>query len=217
MSWTGRGAFIAWHDVEEGQEAEYLHWHSHEHMQERRAIPGFLQGRRYAVIGPGPQFLVIYEVEDLATLSSAAYRERLDNPSDWTRRTMPSLRNMNRSLCKVIMSAGSGAGCYMQTVRFSPGHGQSDSLAKDLCQALTAWVCEPFLTGAHLLIADPVLSSTPTREQRLRGGRDHVADWVLLVEGFQQEAVAASRSEWLVRAGAESDVTTNLYALQHLL
>lgn len=217
MSWTGQGAFIAWHDVEEGQEAEYLHWHSHEHMQERRAIPGFLQGRRYSVIGPGPQFLVIYEVEDLATLSSAAYRERLDNPSDWTRRTMPSLRNMNRSLCKVIMSAGSGAGCYMQTVRFSPGHGQSDSLAKDLGQALTAWVCEPFLTGAHLLIADPVLSSTPTREQRLRGGRDHVANWVLLVEGFQQEAVAASRSEWLVRTGAESDVTTNLYALQHLL
>lgn len=217
MSWTGQGAFIAWHDVEEEQEAEYLHWHSHEHMQERRAIPGFLQGRRYSVIGPGPQFLVIYEVEELATLSSAAYRERLDNPSDWTRRTMPSLRNMNRSLCKVIMSAGSGAGCYMQTVRFSPGHGRSDSLVKDLCQALTAWVCEPFLTGAHLLIADPVLSSTPTREQRLRGGRDHVANWVLLVEGFQQEAVAASRSEWMVRAGAESDVTTNLYALQHLL
>jgi len=217
MSWTGQGAFIAWHDVEEGQEAEYLHWHSHEHMQERRAIPGFLQGRRYSVIGPGSQFLVIYEVEDLATLSSAAYRERLDNPSDWTRRTMPSLRNMNRNLCKVIMSAGSGAGCYMQTVRFSPGQGRSDGLVKDLCQALTAWVCEPFLTGAHLLIAEPVLSSTPTHEQSLRGGRDHVADWILLVEGFQQEAVAASRSEWLLRAGAEPHVTTNLYALQHLL
>jgi hypothetical protein len=217
MSWTGQGAFIAWHDVEEGQEAEYLHWHSHEHMQERCAIPGFLQGRRYSVIGPGPQFLVIYEVEDLTTLSSAAYRERLDNPSDWTRRTMPSLRNMNRSLCKVVMSAGSGAGCYMQTVRFSPEQGRGDGLVEGLRQAVMAWVCEPCLTGAHLLIADPVLSGTPTREQHLRGGQDHVADWVLLVEGFQQDAVAASRSEWLLQAGAEPDVTTNLYALQHLL
>jgi len=217
MSWTGQGAFIAWHDVEEGQAAEYLHWHSHEHMQERRAIPGFLQGRRYSVIGPGPQFLVIYEVEDLATLSSAAYQERLDNPSDWTRRIMPSLRDMNRSLCKVIMSAGSGAGCYMQTVRFSPGEGQGEGLVEGLRQTVMAWICEPFLTGAHLLIADPVLSGTPTREQRLRGGQDHVADWVLLVEGFRQEAVAVSRSEWLLQAGAEPDVTTNLYALQHLL
>jgi hypothetical protein len=217
MSWTGRGAFIAWHDVEEGQEAEYLHWHSHEHMQERCAIPGFLQGRRYSVIGPGPRFLVIYEVEDLATLSSAAYCERLDNPSDWTRKTMPSLRNMNRSLCKVILSAGSGAGCYMQTVRFSPKLGRGDQVVERLRQAVPAWVCEPFLTGAHLLIADPVLSGTPTREQHLRGGSDHVADWVLLVEGFQQEAVAASRSEWLLSAGAEPDMTTDLYALQHLL
>jgi len=217
MSWTGRGAFIAWHDVEGELEAEYLHWHSHEHMQERLSIPGFLQGRRYSVVGTGPQFLVIYEVKDLAILSSPAYRECLDNPSEWTRRTMPSVRNMNRSLCEVIMSAGSGTGCYMQTVQFSPRKGRGDDLVEDLRQALPAWVCRPFLTGAHLLIADPALSSTPTREQRLRGGQDHVADWVLLVEGFQQEAVAANRSEWLMQAGAEPDPVTNLYALQHLL
>jgi hypothetical protein len=105
----------------------------------------------------------------------------------------------------------------MQTVRFSPGLGRGDELVEDLGQALRTWICEPFLTGAHLLIADPVLSGTPTREQRLRGGRDDVADWILLVEGFQQEAVAASRSEWLLQAGAEPDVTTSLYALQHLL
>jgi len=105
----------------------------------------------------------------------------------------------------------------MQTVRFSPEQGRGDGLAEDLRQALAAWVCEPFLAGSHLLIADPVLSGTPTREQRLRGSRDHVADWVLLVEGFQQEAVAASRSEWLLRAGAESNMTTDLYALQHVL
>ncbi len=52
MSWTGQGAFIAWHDVEEGQETEYLHWHLHEHMQERCAILGFLQGRRFTVRSP---------------------------------------------------------------------------------------------------------------------------------------------------------------------
>jgi hypothetical protein len=132
MSWTGQGAFIAWHDVEEGHETEYLFWYSHEHMQERCAILGSLHGWRYSVIGTGLELLVIYEVEGLTTFSSPAYQERLDNPSEWTRRTMPSLGNMNRGLCRLILSAGSGAGCYMQTVCFSPVKGRYDELVERL-------------------------------------------------------------------------------------
>jgi Fe2+ transport system protein FeoA len=47
MGWSGTGAFAAWHDVEEGREAEYLHWHSHEHMQERLTVSGFTRGCRF--------------------------------------------------------------------------------------------------------------------------------------------------------------------------
>jgi hypothetical protein len=63
MGWAGSGALIAWHDVEEGREAECLDWRSHEHMQERLAIPGFFQGHRYSVVGSGPQFLILYAVK----------------------------------------------------------------------------------------------------------------------------------------------------------
>ena len=87
MGWAGSGALIAWHDVEEGREAEYLDWHSHEHMQERLAIPGFLQGRRYSVVGSGPQFLIVYAVTDTDAFTSPPYLERLNHPSDRTRQS----------------------------------------------------------------------------------------------------------------------------------
>src|SRR5215217_9570243 len=157
MSLRGQAAFIAWHDVEEGREPEYLHWHSHEHMQERLAIPGFLQGRRYSVVGSGPKFLVVYEVMELEVLSSPAYRERLNCPSNWTRKVMPCLRNMNRNLCEVIESSGYGAARFMQTTRFSPKPGVGHELAEGIQPVLTALADERFLTGAHLLLADPAL------------------------------------------------------------
>jgi hypothetical protein len=217
MSWQGRGAFIAWHDVEEGREAEYLHWHSHEHMQERLAIPGFLRGRRYSVLGSGPQFLVIYEVTDIDVLSSPAYRERLEQPSAWTRKVMPAVRNMNRSLCRVVASSGSGVGRYLQTTRFSPEPGREQEVIDALPLALSTLADEPFLTGAHVLAADQALSRTPTQERSLRGGQDDVADWVLLVEGFLHDVVATDRAGGLMAAGANPEVISNLYEVQHLL
>ena len=98
MGWAGSGALIAWHDVEKGQKAEYLDWHSHEHMKERLAIPGFLQGRRYSVVGSGPQFLVLYTVTGPDVFTSQTYLEHLNPTTDWTRQVLPALRNMNRSL-----------------------------------------------------------------------------------------------------------------------
>jgi hypothetical protein len=103
-----------------GTRAEYRHWHSHEHIQERVAIPGFLHGRRYVAVGSGPRFLVVYGVVDIGVFRSSGYLERLNNPSAWTQQVMPTLRNMNRSLCRVEVSSGSGIGRFIQTKSFSP-------------------------------------------------------------------------------------------------
>ncbi len=216
MAWSGRGALVAWHDVEAGREAEYRHWHSHEHMQERLAIPGFLHGFRYAAVGSGPQYLIIYEVADMDVFTSPAYLERLNNPSEWTRRMMPSLRGMNRSLCRVVGSFGSGAGRYMQTTRFSPSLREQTHLEEALSPELRALADEPFLTGAHLLVADPVASTTPTHERQLRGGQDQVADCILLVEGFDREVVSTDRSECLGRVEARGSTVSVLYDIEHL-
>ncbi len=215
MGWRSLGAFVAWHDVEIGREAEYLHWHSHEHMQERLVVPGFMQGRRYSVLGPGPSFLVVYEVIDLSVFTSAAYLERLNNPSDWTRQVMPTLRNMNRSLCRVVASNGSGIGRLMQTVRFFPNPNRESHLRMALKKEVASLAATRGLCAAHLVIADRDRSITPTSETGLRGGRDAVADWVLLIEGYDEEAVTQDRSPLLRQEGVDEEITSNLYALDH--
>jgi len=217
MSWRGCGAFVAWHDVEAGRESEYLHWHSHEHMQERVAVPGFLQGRRYSVMGSGPGFLVVYEVLDTRVFASPAYLERLNNPSVWTREVMPSLRNMNRSLCRVEASSGSGIGRFMQTIRFSPQAGRGASLRDAMAAEVRSLAVERGLCAAHLLVAERDSSRTPTREASLRVTPDAVADWILLVEGYNEAMVARDRSDILQQNGAESEMIADLYAIEHIV
>ena len=217
MGWAGSGALIAWHDVEEGYEAEYLDWHSHEHMLERLAIPGFLQGRRYSVVGSGPHFLIVYAVTDTDAFTSPPYLERLNHPSDRTRQMMPSLRNMNRSLCRVEASRGSGMGRFLQTIRFSPEPGRETYLHGTLTSEVQSLAGQKGLCAAHLLIADRERSGTPTREKSLRATQDTVADWVLLVEGYDETAVAQNRSSLLRQSGAGLEIVADLYTMDHIV
>jgi hypothetical protein len=216
MGWVGSGALIAWHDVEEGREAEYLDWHSHEHMKEWLAIPGFLQGRRYSVSGSGPQFLLFYTVINPDVFTSQTYLEHLNHPSDWTQQVMPALRNMNRSLCHVEASSGSGAGRCLQTVRFSPEPGREPHLRGVVTSEAQSLSHQRGLCAAHLLIADQDKSRTPTREKALRAQPDAVADWVLLVEGYDETVVGEDRSGLLRQSGAGPDVASHLYAIEHI-
>jgi hypothetical protein len=216
VGWAGSGALIAWHDIEQGREAEYLDWHSHEHMKERLAIPGFLQGRRYSVVGSRPQFLVLYTVRDTDVFTSQTCLEDLIHPTDWAQQVMPALRNMNRSLCRVAASSGSGAGRSLQTIRFSPEPGREAHLRGVLTSEAQSLAHQQGLCAAHLLIADRDRSRTQARETALRGGQDAVADWVLLVEGYDEAAVAEDRSGLLRQSGADPSITRDLYRIDHI-
>ena len=81
-----RGAMLLLFDVAADAVDEHDDWHTHEHMPERLAIPGFLRGSRWTRTTPGPRYCVLYEVADLAVLDSPAYRARLDDPTPGRRR-----------------------------------------------------------------------------------------------------------------------------------
>jgi hypothetical protein len=172
----GNAAVAMWWDVAPEMRAEWEDWHSGEHMPERLAIPGFLRGTRWVALSGAPSYFVLYEVAQLATLTGAAYLDRLNNPTPWSRKMMPHHRNMVRSLCVLREGWGGGVPQALATIRFSPA---SDS---------TRLPRGPGLTGAHLLQSQP-MPGTPTAEQKIRGG-DASADWVLLVGGYDRQAVA---------------------------
>lgn len=62
-------------------------WYDTEHLPERRDLPGFLSAQRFEVVGQGPLYAALYDLEDLSVLESAGYRAVSgENFSPWTRR-----------------------------------------------------------------------------------------------------------------------------------
>jgi len=75
----------------------------------------------------------------------------------------------------------------------------------------------PGLTGAHLLMTDTPKTIAPTVEQQIRGG-DSVADWVVLLAGYDPDVVQSVAADQLspgalARAGARGNSVTGHYRL----
>jgi hypothetical protein len=190
----GHAALAMWWDIPAPMQAEFEDWHSHEHMPERLGIPGFLRGTRWIGLSGQPSYFVLYETAGLETLTGGAYLERLNDPTPWSRKMMPYHLNMVRSLCRVRTSFGRGLAHALATIRFSPSPGSADALADRLAaRALPGLPERRGLTAAHLLESQP-MAGPQTTEQKIRG-KDAMADWVLLICGYDAEAITAAAHE----------------------
>lgn len=218
MSLLGPAAIAMWWDMAPAHRTEFEDWHTHEHFPERLGIPGFLRGSRWADAAGGDGFFVMYELDAYETLSSAHYLQRLNNPTPWSTRLMPHHSHMVRSLCRVLDSFGGGAARAMLTLRLSPAPGRDDELRHYLRGVLAALPQRPGLTGGHLLRTDtPAIA--PTQEQKIRGGADAAADWVVLAGGYDTLALrgllqAGLDAAALLAAGAAAAPQAGVYELR---
>jgi hypothetical protein len=222
MPLLGKGVAAIWHNVDAAVEADYNHWHCHEHMAERLSIPGFLRGRRYVAIEAERKFFHFYETADRATLTSPAYLGRLNAPTPWTRRIGPSIRDNNRTLAEVAASLGVGGGAAILTLRLGAEVGAADRLSAYLGGELApALVQGPGVVGAHLLRGDRTASQVQSAEKAMRAKADEVADWVYLVEAIEPEFLTALRREALsdaaLAARGSTAVVAGLYRLHYTL
>lgn len=203
MSMLGDGAVAIWHDIApEGRDAFYA-WHGQEHMPERVAIPGFLRGRRFIAIEADREFFNLYETRDADVVGSAAYKERLENPTPWTLATVRHFRAVARSLCRVAATQGQADGGVIATLRWSPeaegAHGAEDE-ARALLPSLLAI---PGVAAGHLLVADMEASGFVNAEQRARGAANEVPSPIVVLEGWADEApFIASVTAMVARATA---------------
>lgn len=205
MPLLGQAALAMWWDIAHAIRTEFEDWHSHEHFPERLAIPGFLRGSRWASATGTERFFVMYELEAYETLTSPGYVERLNNPTPWSTKLFPHHRNMVRSQCRVLETYGSGIGGFLLTVRFSPSAAQAEGTQTALRSVLQLLPGRPGTTGGHLLRTEtPPLAQTA--EQKIRGGGDAVADWIVLVSGYDaaalQELTTAELSPTSLAVGA---------------
>lgn len=218
----GRAAVAMWWDITPEMKSEFEDWHSHEHMPERLGIPGFRRGTRWIALSGEPSYFVLYEASRLATITGGTYLERLNNPTPWSRKMMPHHRNMVRSLCRVQATFGGGLAHALATIRFSHSPGSGGEIAKWLAaDAMPALPEGKGLTGAHLLESQPMAGTPQTTEQKIRGG-DAPADWVVLIGGYDVDAVKAVvenelAPEALVAHGALPDPAVAIYRVAYSL
>jgi hypothetical protein len=221
MPMLGEAAVAMWWNMVPSQRAEFEDWHSHEHFPERMGIPGFLRGSRWAKVDGGEGFFVIYELDCYETLTSEGYVERLNNPTPWSTKMMPHHRDMVRSQCKRVHSSGGGIGQYALTLRFSPAKNREAEEAVYLAAVAQSFVKSPGGVAFHVLRTEtPKVSAT--KEQQIRGGKDAVADWIVIAVGYDLETLQnLQREEFSVRMmelrgiaiGALSDIYRLAYAL----
>jgi hypothetical protein len=186
----GAAAVAMWCDVAFDVKEDFDDWHAHEHQPERLSIPGFLRGSRWVSIDGRNSYVMLYETQSEATITAGPYLERLNNPTPWSRKMMAHHKNMVRSLCRVQASHGAGLGQFLLTARFSPEPAQADELERDLADLLPSLPARKGIVAAHLLRRIATPKAELTAEQKLRGG-DGSADWIVFVNGYDADALAA--------------------------
>jgi hypothetical protein len=189
MSLMGRGVVAIWNDITDEGRADFYEWHNREHVPERLGVDGFLRGRRYIAIEGAPEFFTLYEVRDESVLGSEAYLARLNAPTEWTSRSVQHFRNVARSLCRTEVSAGTGSGGYLGTLRFDCSPERDAALLERLTRGiLPDLVASPAVVAMHVCRADLAVSATKTAEQAGRPA-NLVPRWVVMIEGSEAEAV----------------------------
>jgi hypothetical protein len=211
MPLAGKGMLLTSMDVDAADEAEFNRWYDREHLEERVAIDDFLEARRYVARQASPKYLCLYSTATFDVLDSSAYRARLANPTEWSRKTMARFKNMIRAVARVTISRGTGRGSALGIIRLRPQAGGEDKLRAALDGRLDPASLDG-IVSMHLLESDPGLSG-PTAEIPSAAGPG-AGDWFVLIDGTDANAVAASVATRFGDLGAPgTQVSTGSYNL----
>ena len=186
------GLLAIWNDIVPDARADFVAWHSREHVPERVGVPGFVRGRRLFGADAAPQYLTLYDVENLAVLTSAAYLARLNNPTPWTTRAVRHFRRTERAACRVPVRLGGGSGGYAVAGRvWLDDTAAAQSAEAALVRAAAALVACAGVCAVTVGCSDHTASSLATSERRMRAEEGVPADLIVLVEAFDRSIDAA--------------------------
>jgi hypothetical protein len=199
MAFLGEGALVIWNDITAEAETEFLAWHVLQHIPERVGIPGFIRGQRYVALDGAPKYFNFYETRDVGVLTSSAYRDRLNNPTEWTRAIVGHFRNTSRTITRRVASAGHGDGAFIETIKLKAGN-NTPTFRRTFAEELLPALCESRgIVGAHLLEGVGEASRLASAEKAIRNEPDQIADWVVMIEAIEAEHLH------VVRRGAASE------------
>ena len=195
-----QGVLAIWHDIRGGHESDFESWYKNEHFPERLAVPGFRLGRRYEAVSGAPRYFCCYLTDTPATLASAGYIERLNNPTPLTRSIMlDAFLNMNRTVCRRVRRFGALWGAFNVTARFDAPIDQEPVLSMLGALGGTDGVARCELWSA----ADS--GDAAATEEQLRGGDRKIAACAT-VETLRQSDAERVHEQLAREVGAAAEI-----------
>jgi hypothetical protein len=187
MPLAGKGMLLTSMDVDPSDEAEFNRWYDREHLEERVAIEGFVEARRYVAHAASPKYLSLYSTLTFDVLDSAAYRAALGNQTAWSKQNIARFRNMIRAVARITISRGTGRGAALGLVRLRPNASAHEALRAELNDRLDPAASDGIIS-MHLMESDAKLSKPLTGNPDLASLG--AGDWFVLIDGTDVEAVA---------------------------
>ena len=189
MPIAGKGMLLTSMDVDASDETEFNRWYDREHLEERVAIDGFLEARRYVAHEACPKYLSLYSTQTFDVLDSPAYRAALANQTDWSKTNIGRFKNMIRAVARITIGRGQGRGAVLGIVRLRPAAGNEDSLRTALRERLDPKGLDGIIS-MHLIESDPVLSKPLT--DQASASDPGAGDWFVLIDATNVNAASTA-------------------------
>jgi hypothetical protein len=205
MPMAGKGMLLTSMDIDAAHEAEFNRWYDREHLEERVAIDGFLEARRYVAHVGKPKYLSLYSTKTFEVLDSPAYRTALANQTAWSKANIARFKNMIRAVARITISHGVGRAPALGIIRLRPGGG------KDKLRAALDPLLDPAdldgIISMHLIESDPALSKPLTKDAT--ASDPGAADWFVLIDATSVHAVPHASSRIVDNAAIKPLLVTN--------
>src|SRR2546430_1490099 len=189
MPMAGKGILLTSMDIDAAHEAEFNRWYDREHLEERVAIGGFLEARRYVAYEGKPKYLSLYSTKTFDVLDSPAYRTALANQTEWSKANIARFKNMIRAVARITISQGTGRGAALGIIRLRPSAGGEDKLRAALGERLDPAELDGIIS-MHLIESYPALSKPITDDPS--APNPGAGDWFVLIDATDVDAVPAA-------------------------
>ena len=208
MPMAGKGMLLTSMNIDAAHEAEFNRWYDREHLEERVAIDGFLEARRYVAHDGNPKYLSLYSTKTFEVLDSPAYRAALASQTAWSKANIARFKNMIRAVARITISRGTGRGAALGIIRLRPDAASKDKLRAALREQLDPAKLDGVIS-MHLLENDPALSKPLTDNPS--ASDPGAADWFVLIDATDVNAVPAAVARFA--AFNSQTVSSGIYKL----
>jgi len=197
MPMAAKGMLLTSMNIDAAHEAEFNRWYDREHLEERVAIEGFLEARRYVADDGNPKYLSLYSTETFEVLDSPAYRTALANQTAWSKANIARFQNMIRAVARITVSRGTGRGAALGIVRLRPPAGGEDKLRGALTEQFDPAELDGVIS-LHLIESDPALSKPITDDPS--APNPGAGDWFVLIDATDASTVPSAAARFLGNA-----------------